>query len=155
MALGTHLKSGDKAPNFSVQDQHGNTVQLSDFEGKKLILYFYPEDDTSVCTVQACNMSDGLESLRERGYEVYGVSPDSVQKHQAFIAKYTLKQNLLADPERKMMHDYGVYGDKLMYGKPVIGTHRTTFLIENGLISTVVTGVRSKIATEQILKKIG
>jgi thioredoxin-dependent peroxiredoxin len=155
MSLGTQLVKGDAAPDFSAQDQNGALRSLADFKGKKLILYFYPEDDTPVCTVQSCNMSDGFDQLRSLGYEVYGVSPDSVEKHQKFISKYQLRQNLLADPERKMMTDYGVYGEKLMYGKPVIGVHRTTFVIdEAGQIATVVTGVRSKIATEQILKKI-
>jgi thioredoxin-dependent peroxiredoxin len=155
MPLGTQLVKGDAAPDFSAQDQNGALRSLADFKGKKLILYFYPEDDTPVCTVQSCNMSDGFDQLRSLGYEVYGVSPDSVEKHQKFISKYQLRQNLLADPERKMMTDYGVYGEKLMYGKPVIGVHRTTFVIdEAGQIATVVTGVRSKIATEQILKKI-
>jgi thioredoxin-dependent peroxiredoxin len=156
MALGTHLKAGDQAPAFTAKDQNGTVRKLSDFKGAKLILYFYPEDDTSVCTVQACNLSDGYDQLRKLGYEVYGVSPDDVEKHQKFIAKFQLKQPLLADPDRKMMEAYGVYGEKLMYGKPVIGVHRTTFVIdENGVISQVVTGVRSKTATEQILKKTG
>ena len=155
MALGTQLKAGDPAPDFTALDQNGKNVSLKDLKGKKFILYFYPEDDTSVCTVQACNMSDGLDQLRALGYEVYGVSPDPVEKHQAFIAKYQLKQNLLADPEYQIMLAYGVYGEKLMYGKTVIGVHRTTFVIdEAGVITTVVTGVRSKIATDQILKKI-
>jgi thioredoxin-dependent peroxiredoxin len=155
MALGTHLVKGDAAPNFTALDQDGNIRTLADFKGKKLILYFYPEDDTAVCTVQACNMSDGLDQLRALGYEVYGVSPDSVEKHQNFISKYQLRQSLLADPERKMMTDYGVYGEKLMYGNRVIGVHRTTFVIdEKGKIEAVVTGVRSKTATEQIIKKL-
>ncbi len=154
MALGTHLKAGDAAPDFSALDHAGKPVKLSDFKGKKLILYFYPEDDTSVCTVQACNMSDGYDRLRSLGYEVYGVSPDDVEKHKKFRAKYQLKQSLLADPDKKMMLAYGVYGEKLMYGKPVIGVHRTTFLIDNGRIAEVITGVKSKTATDQILKRI-
>jgi thioredoxin-dependent peroxiredoxin len=155
MALGTHLKRGDAAPSFTAHDQNGTLRSLTDFKGSKLILFFYPEDDTSVCNVQNCNISDHYPDLRQRGYEVYGVSPDSIESHQKFINKFSLKQPLLADPERKMMTDYGVYGEKLMYGKTITGVHRTTFVIdEQGKIHTVITGVRSKIATDQILKKI-
>jgi thioredoxin-dependent peroxiredoxin len=155
MALGTQLTVGEMAPAFSAQDETGAVRTLADFKGKNLILYFYPEDDTTVCTVQACNMSDGLDELRLAGYEVYGVSPDGVEKHQKFIEKYKLRQHLLADPDRLMMEAYGVYGEKLMYGKTVIGVHRTTFAINaEGRIAAIVTGVRSKIATQQVLKAV-
>jgi len=146
---------GEKAPDFKEKDQDGNWVQLSDFKGKKLVLYFYPKDDTPTCTTQACNLRDNYELLLAKGYSVVGVSVDDEKAHKKFKAKHNLPFTLLADTEHRMVNAYGVWGEKSMYGRTYMGTHRTTFVIdENGVIEEVISKVKSKEHTGQILKEI-
>jgi peroxiredoxin Q/BCP len=146
------LIAGDKAPTFKAKDQDGNTVSLSDFKGKKLALFFYPEDDTPVCTVEACNLRDNFSLLKEKGVTVVGVSPDDEQKHKKFEEKFSLPFPLLADPKRKILDAYGVWGEKVLYGNRFMGVKRTTFLIdEKGKIFHIIKGVRSKNHAQQIL----
>lgn len=147
------LNEGDKAPAFKAKDQNGNTISLKDFKGKKVILYFYPEDDTPVCTVEACNFRDNFSLLKKKGYEIIGVSPNSSESHKKFTAKYKLPFTLLADEDKKIINDYGVWGLKKLYGREYMGIHRVTFVIdEKGNIEKIVRKVLSKKATEQVLK---
>ncbi len=149
----TTLKPGDKAPDFISTDQNGNTVSLADFKGKKLVLYFYPRDNTPTCTNEACNFRDNYTLLKKKGFEVVGVSPDTEKKHQNFIGKFELPFMLLADTEREVLNAYEVWGPKKFMGKISDGVHRTTFVIdENGVIERVFTKVKSKIHSEQILE---
>lgn len=152
----THLEEGQKAPAFKAKDQNGNTVSLEGFKGKKVVLYFYPEDDTPTCTIEACNLRDNYKSLQERGLAVLGVSPDDEKKHKKFEAKYKLPFTLLADPEKKIIEKYGVWGEKNLYGRKYMGLLRTTFLIdEKGIIKKIFKKPKSKIHSEEILKAIG
>src|SRR5437762_560920 len=129
------LKEGDKAPAFKGTDQDGNKVSLTDFKGKKVVLFFYPEDDTPTCTVEACNLRDNYKILEKKGLVILGVSPDDEEKHKKFQQKYHLPFTLLADPEKKIVDKYGVWGEKNLYGRKYMGLHRTTFLIdEKGII---------------------
>lgn len=145
------LKKGDKAPWFQGVNQEGKSLSLDDFSGKKLILYFYPKDNTPGCTAEACNLNDHYESWLEKGYEVVGVSPDSVVSHQKFIDRYGLKFNLISDPEHKILELYHVWGEKKMYGKSYMGVLRTTFVIdENGTIAEVFESVDTKNHSRQI-----
>lgn len=149
----TSLTVNSKAPAFKAKDQNGNTVSLSDFKGKKVVLYFYPEDDTPTCTVQACNLRDNFKLLEQNGIVVLGVSPDEERKHKKFENKFTLPFTLLADPEHKIIDKYGVWGEKQLYGRHYMGLHRTTFLIdEKGIIRKIFLKPRSKQHTEEILK---
>jgi thioredoxin-dependent peroxiredoxin len=135
----THLKAGDKAPQIDAVNQNGEKISLKDFKGKKVILYFYPKDNTPGCTAEACNLRDHYEHLNNQGYEVIGVSPDSEKLHIQFIEKHELPFNLIADAEKKVLQDYGVWGEKKMYGKTYFGVLRTTFVInENGIIENVL-----------------
>lgn len=146
------LKKGEKAPNFSVKDQNGNIVQLSDFVGKKVVIYFYPKDDTPGCTAQACNLRDNYEQLLAAGFVVLGVSTDDEASHQKFIQKYNLPFPLLADTEKQMVNDYGVWKEKNMYGKKYWGIARTTFVIdENGIIAEVISKVKTDDHAAQLL----
>jgi peroxiredoxin Q/BCP len=146
-------QKGSKAPAFSLKDQAGNKVALKDLKGKKVALFFYPEDDTPTCTVEACNLRDNYALLKSKGIEVIGISPDDEQKHQHFISKFTLPFTLLSDPGMKVINLYGVWGEKNMYGRKYMGLKRTTFLIdENGTIHDVIARVLSKTHTAQILK---
>lgn len=148
----THLKAGDKAPSFEAKDQNGNIVKLSDYKGKKLILYFYPKDNTPTCTTEACNYKDNYSMLSKKGYEVIGVSADSEKKHQNFIAKFDLPFTLISDIDMKVINAYGVYGPKKFMGKISDSIHRETFLInEKGIIEKVIEKVKSKEAAEQVL----
>ena len=148
----TQLKKGDKAPNFSGQIQDGTTRTLGDYDGKKLVLYFYPKDNTPTCTVEACNLRDNYSSLQSQGYEVLGVSPDSEKKHTNFIKKQKLPFDLLADTDQSTLKAYGVWGPKKFMGREYIGVHRVTFLIdEKGMIEKVIDNVKAKKHTEQIL----
>src|SRR5688572_19572916 len=115
--MATHLVVGDKAPSFKGKDQQGKLVSLKDFKGKKVVIYFYPQDDTPVCTVQACNLRDNYEILQENGYVVIGISPDDVTSHAKFETKYKLPYTLIADPEHTIINQYGVWGEKNMYGR--------------------------------------
>ncbi|MEI5983617.1 MULTISPECIES: thioredoxin-dependent thiol peroxidase [Sphingobacterium] len=145
------LAIGDQAPAITAKDQQGNTVNLSDFKGKKVILYFYPKDNTPGCTTEACNFRDNYQSLKQDGFEVIGVSTDSEQSHQKFIEKFELPFTLLADEDQKIVNDYGVWAEKNMYGKKYMGTNRTTFVIdEEGKIEHIIKKVDNKNATQQI-----
>ncbi|MEP7259390.1 MAG: thioredoxin-dependent thiol peroxidase [Flavitalea sp.] len=149
----THLQEGDKAPAFSGIDQNGKKISLSDFKGKKLVLYFYPQDDTPTCTVQACNLRDNYAPLRKNGYEIVGVSPDLPAKHKKFEIKYSLPFTLIADPQHSIIDQYGVWGEKLLYGRHYMGLHRTTFVIdEKGIIAKIFLKPKSKAHAEEILK---
>ena len=149
------LNEGTKAPDFKGLDQNGNEVSLNDFLGKKLILYFYPKDDTPGCTKEACNLRDNHSLLLEKGYAVLGVSPDNENSHQKFISKYQLPFSLIADKDKSIMNTYGTWGEKNMYGKIVEGVLRTTYVIdEAGTIHKVFKKVQTDTHTEQILKAI-
>ncbi len=146
------LQIGSKAPDFEVNDQDGNSVKLSDFRGKKVVLYFYPKDNTPGCTAEACNLRDNYNELRKRGYEVLGVSKDSEKSHQKFIEKQNLPFRLLADTEKKIHDLYGTWVEKSMYGRKYMGTARKTFIIdENGKIENIIEKVKTKDHTAQIL----
>lgn len=147
------LKQGDNAPDFSVNDQSGNPVKLSDFKGKKVVLYFYPRDNTPGCTAEACNLRDNYQALQSAGYTVLGVSTDGEKSHQKFIDKFELPFTLLADTEKDIHEKYGTWVEKSMYGKKYMGTARMTFLIdEEGKIEEVIEKVKTKDHTAQILK---
>ena len=148
----THLTEGKKAPAFKGKDQNGDQVSLADFKGKKIVLYFYPQDDTPTCTVQACNLRDNFSLLKKQGFIVLGVSPDEEKKHKKFEAKYDLPFTLIADADHKIIDSYGVWGEKQLYGKTYMGLHRTTFLIdEKGIIRKIFLKPKSKQHTEEIL----
>ncbi|HEY4208401.1 MAG TPA: thioredoxin-dependent thiol peroxidase [Puia sp.] len=149
----THLSEGEKAPAFTGKDQNGEKLSLADYKGKKVILYFYPEDDTPTCTVQACNLRDNYALLNKEGFTILGISPDAEKKHKKFEAKYDLPFRLVADPEHTIIDKYGVWGEKLLYGRRYMGLHRTTFLIdEKGIVRKVFLRPRSKQHAEEILK---
>ena len=149
----THLKDGDQAPNFSGVNQNEETIQLSDFKGKKVILFFYPKDMTPGCTAQACNLGENYDSLIKDGFEVIGISADSVKRHQKFTEKYNLPFNLIADEEKEIIKAYGVWGLKKLYGKEYEGIYRETFIInEDGIIEKILQKVKTKTHTEQILE---
>lgn len=148
----TTLEKGKKAPAFKLPDQNGKIRTLKDFEGKKLVIYFYPKDDTPTCTTEACNLRDNYKKLKKEGYEIIGVSPDEEKRHIKFIDKYKLPFDLLSDTEHKMSIKYGVWGEKSMYGRTYMGIHRTTFIInEKGKITEVIRKVVSKDHAAQIL----
>lgn len=126
------LKEGDLAPEFIANDQNGNQIKLSDFRGTKVVLYFYPKDDTPGCTKEACSFRDADDVYAEKGIKVFGVSTDSEKSHQKFVTKYNLPFTLLADTDKKIVEDYGVYGEKSLYGRKYMGVNRTTFLIDEG-----------------------
>lgn len=149
----TSLKEGDKAPAFSGKDQNGNKVSPADHKGKKIVLYFYPEDDTPTCTIQACNLRDNFALLKREGFVVMGISPDEEKKHKKFEAKYGLPFTLLADPDHKIIDKYGVWGEKQLYGRKYMGLHRTTFLIdEKGVIRKIFLKPKNKAHAEEIVK---
>jgi peroxiredoxin Q/BCP len=145
------LKEGDKAPAFSAKDQNGKMVNLSDFSGKKLILFFYPKDNTPGCTAEACNFRDNYESLTTDGFAVVGVSVDGESSHQRFISKHNLPYTLLVDEDKKVVEAYQVWIEKSMFGRKYMGTARKTFIIdEHGIIQHIIDKVKTKEATEQI-----
>lgn len=147
------LEKGQTAPEFTGKDQDGNDVSLSDFRGKKVVLFFYPKDQTPGCTAQACNLRDNYEELQKNGYVVLGVSSDSQASHQKFIEKQQLPFTLLADEDKAIHEKYDVWKEKNMYGRKYMGTVRTTFVInEDGLIEEVISKVNTKDHTSQILK---
>lgn len=151
----TQLKAGEKAPFFEGINQNGEQISMNDFLGKKLILYFYPKDNTPGCTAESCNLNENYHFWLEKGFEVVGVSPDSVASHRKFADKFGLKFNLIADIETRILQDYGVWGEKSMYGKIYMGVMRTTFIIdENGIISEIFEKVETKDHSGQIIKKI-
>lgn len=147
------LKAGDTAPDFESKDQDGNTIKMSDYKGKKVVLYFYPKDNTPGCTAESCNLRDNYQALQAQGYEVLGVSQDSEASHQKFITKHELPFKLIADTDHSVHEAFGTWGEKKMYGKTYMGTLRTTFLInEEGKIEEVIEKVKTKDHTAQILK---
>ncbi len=147
------LTAGMPAPPFEGTDQNGKTVKLSSFLGKKVVLYFYPKDDTPGCTAEACSLRDNYQDLLKRGFIVLGVSPDSEKSHMKFAGKYNFPFPLIADPDKKILIAYGAYGEKLMYGKKVTGVIRTTFIIdEKGIIEKVIKKVDTKEHATQIFK---
>jgi peroxiredoxin Q/BCP len=149
------LRTGDKAPDFSGLNQNGELISLSGFKGKKLILYFYPKDNTPGCTAESCNLNDNYQMWLSKGYEVVGVSPDNVNSHKKFADKFKFGFNLLADPETKILQDYGVWGEKSMYGRSYMGVLRTTFIIdENGIIENIFDKVDTKNHSDQIIKAL-
>lgn len=149
------LNEGDKAPAFTAKDQNGNTVSLSDYKGKNLILYFYPQDNTPTCTTEACNYRDNYQSLLGKGFEVVGVSFDNEKSHKKFETKFSLPFTLIADPDHKIIEAYGVWGPKKLFGRDYMGTLRTTFIIDgNGTIKKIITKVESKNASQQVLDEL-
>lgn len=147
------LEVGKAAPDFESKDQNGNSVKLSDFRGKKVVLYFYPKDNTPGCTAQACNLRDNYEALQKAGYVVLGVSSDSEKSHQKFIEKQNLPFSLIADEDKKVHEAYGTWVEKSMYGRKYLGTARTTFIIdEKGILEEIIEKVDTKAHTNQILK---
>ncbi len=148
-----NLEVGSKAPNFSAPNQKGETKSLADYSGKKLVLYFYPKDDTPGCTAEACNLRDNYKVLLNQGFEILGVSPDNEAKHQKFIDKYELPFDLLADVDHSIAEAYCVWVEKNMYGRKYMGIARTTFIIDgNGNIEEIIAKVNTKEHSSQILK---
>lgn len=146
------LKPGDKAPNFEALDNAGNTIKLTDYTGKKLVVFFYPKASTPGCTMQACNLRDNYQSFLAKGYDVLGVSADSAKRQQNFIDKKELPFPLLADENKEVINAFGVWGTKKFMGKVYDGIHRITFIIdENGVIEEVIDKVKTKVHTAQIL----
>ena len=146
------IEVGQAAPNFESKIEDGSTKSLADYKGKKLVLYFYPKDDTPGCTAEACDLRDNYERFLNQGYEILGVSPDSGTKHQKFIAKYELPFHLLADEDKTVANAYGVWVEKNMYGRKYMGVARTTFIIdEEGKIADIIKKVKTKEHTAQIL----
>jgi len=151
----TTLSKGDKAPDFSGLNQNNELISLNLFKGKKLILYFYPKDNTPGCTAESCNLNDNYQAWLSKGYEVVGVSPDSVISHKKFADKFKFGFSIIADPETKILQAYGVWGEKSMYGRKYMGVMRTTFVIDgNGIIVDVFEKVDTKNHTEQIVKTL-
>lgn len=147
-----HLQVGDPAPAFVGKDQNGNSIKLSDFTGKKLVLYFYPKDNTPGCTAQACNLRDNFDAFKQAGYEIVGVSSDNEKSHQKFITQYELPFRLIADEDHQIHDLYGTWVEKSMYGKKYWGTARITFLIdEQGKIERIIDKVKTDNHTAQIL----
>jgi thioredoxin-dependent peroxiredoxin len=151
--MATHLQIGDKAPAFSGIDQNENKISLSNFKGQKVVLFFYPEDDTPTCTIQACNLRDNYGLLTKNGFNVIGISPDDVTSHQKFRDKFNLPFTLIADPEHKIINKYGVWGLKKLYGREYMGLFRTTFVIdEKGIITKIFLRPRNKAHAQEIIK---
>jgi peroxiredoxin Q/BCP len=147
------LSEGQKAPEFSANDQNGKSVSLSNFAGKSIILYFYPKDDTPGCTAEACSFRDNYESLLAEGFEVLGVSTDDEKSHLKFISKHNLPFSLIADTEKKIVEAYGVWVEKNMYGKKYMGVSRKTFIIDkNGMIRKIIDKVDTKNSSAQVLE---
>jgi len=152
----THLKPKDKAPAFTTTDQNGDKVSLKDFKGQKVALYFYPHDDTETCTKEACNLRDNYAGLKKKGIVILGVSIDDEKSHKKFEKKYSLPFTLLVDTDKKIVNDYGVWGEKLFMGRIIVSTYRTTFLInEKGVIDHIIEKVVSKDHAKQILDAWG
>lgn len=151
--MATHLQEGQKAPAFNGLDQDGKKISSKDYLGKKLVLFFYPEDDTPTCTIEACNLRDNYGLLKKNGFEVIGVSPDDIKSHTKFREKFSLPYSLIADPEHKIIDKYGVWGMKKLYGREYMGLHRTTFVInEKGIIEKIFLRPKNKAHAEEIIK---
>lgn len=154
--MATHLQEGQKAPDFLAKDQNGKTVSLADLKGQKVVIYFYPADDTPGCTKQACNLRDNYSDLLKAGIKVIGISPDDNSSHQAFTEKYSLPFPLIPDPERTIIEKYGVWGEKNLYGRKFEGLHRTTFVIdEEGKITKIFLRPKTAAHAEEIIKAAG
>ncbi|MBT8244231.1 MAG: thioredoxin-dependent thiol peroxidase [Winogradskyella sp.] len=148
----THLKVGDKAPNFEALDQDGNTIKLSDYKGKKLVVFFYPKASTPGCTAEACNLNDNFKRFEASNYAILGVSADSQKRQSNFKNKYGFEYPLLADEDKSVIEAFGVWGPKKFMGKEYDGIHRTTFVIdEDGVLEDVILKVKTKAHAEQIL----
>ncbi len=146
------LEVGQTAPFFEALNQKGETIKLSDLKGNKVVIYFYPKDNTPGCTAQACSLRDNYEALLSKGFKVFGVSTDDAKSHQKFIEKFSLPFDLLVDTDHKLVESFGVWVEKSMYGKKYMGTARTTFIIdENGLISEIIEKVDTKEHASQLL----
>ncbi len=151
----THLKEGDTAPDFEAIDQNEKKIKLSDFRGKKVILYFYPKDMTPGCTAEAKNLAENYQLLQQKGFEIIGVSADDAGKHRKFIEKYNLPFTLIADTDKQVINAYGVWGPKKFMGKTFDGIHRTTFIIdEQGKIIKIIPKVKTKEHAQQILNEL-
>lgn len=147
------LAEGNKAPAFRAKDQNGKELALADFKGQKVALFFYPEDDTPTCTIQACNLRDNYGELMQNGIKVLGVSPDDEKSHKKFVAKFGLPFTLIPDPQKRIIDKYGVWGEKVLYGRHYMGLHRTTFLIdEKGVIRKIFRKPRNKAHAQEIIK---
>ena len=149
------IQIGDKAPEVLGHDENGNEIRLSDFKGKKLVLYFYPKDMTSGCTAEACNLRDNIGALEAQGYAVLGASVDDAKSHQRFIAKHELPFHLIADTDKQLVEQFGVWGEKSMYGRKYFGTFRTTFIInEEGIVERIIgpKKIKTKDHARQILE---
>jgi peroxiredoxin Q/BCP len=150
------LKEGDKAPDFNAKDQNGNDVKLADLSGQRVVLYFYPKDDTPGCTKEACSFRDADDVYKSKGIKVLGVSTDSEKSHQKFISKFSLPFDLLADTDKKIVEDYGVWGEKSMYGRKYMGTNRKTFLIDgDGKIVKIFDKVKVDEHADEVLEAFG
>jgi thioredoxin-dependent peroxiredoxin len=146
------LKEGDKAPQFTGDDQNGQKISLADFKGKKVVLYFYPQDDTPTCTIQACNLRDNYALLKKSGFEIIGISPDDEKSHKKFEKKFSLPFTLIADSAHTIINKYGVWGEKEMFGNHYMGVHRTTFVInEKGIIEKIFLRPKNKAHAEEII----
>ena len=151
--MATLLEEGQKAPLFSGIDEKGEKVTLKELKGQRVILYFYPQDDTPTCTVQACNLRDHYAELKKEGYKIIGISPDDAKSHQKFKTKYNLPFTLITDVDHKIIDAYGVWGEKSLYGRTYMGLHRTTFIInEKGIIEKIIRKPRSQIHSDEIMK---
>src|SRR5580693_6590496 len=147
------LNEGDKAPAFSGKDQDGKKISLADYKGKKVVIYFYPQDDTETCTIQACNLRDNYSLLKKEGFVILGISPDDEKSHKKFETKFDLPYTLIADPEHTIINKYGVWGEKQMFGNKYMGLLRTTFVIdEKGVIRKIFLMPKSKQHAEEIVK---
>jgi len=149
------IEVDSKAPDFEGINQNGKKINLSDFKGKKLVLYFYPKDNTAGCNAEACNLRDNYDKFLNLGYEIIGVSPDNEKTHQKFIEKFNLPFNVIADSEKEILQKYGVWGEKKMYGRNYMGVMRTTFLInEKGIVEKIIKKVKTKQHSEQIFNEL-
>lgn len=155
MTMAKELKVGRKAPDFSLMDDSGNKVKLADLKGKKVVLYFYPKDDTPGCTKEACAFRDGIKEIKAQGAVVFGVSADTVESHKKFKDKFDLNFPLLADPDKKVVEDYGTWKEKSMYGKKYMGIERTTFIIgKEGKISHIFPKVKVDEHYDEVLEAL-
>lgn len=152
--MATSLTEGQKAPDFKGKDQDGKPIALKDYKGKKLVLFFYSEDGSPTCTIEACNLRDNYALLKKNGFEVVGVSPDSEKSHKKFETKYKLPFKLVADESHELVNKYGVWGEKQMFGNHYMGVHRTTFVIdEKGIIRKIFIKPKNKAHAEEIINE--
>jgi len=148
----THLKEGDQVPNFESTNEKGEVVTAESLRGKKVILFFYPKDDSPGCTKEACSLRDKYRVFEKKGIEIFGISPDNEKKHQKFIDKYEFQYSLLADPEKTMINQFGLWGPKKFMGREIVGVHRTTFVInEEGKIEKIIAKVKTKEHAQQLI----